>query len=67
MIGIGSPDENDLARGRRRLREVGIEAIHSGIAPAGLVFVVFEEVADAALRALHGSVITAPAPAGEVA
>ena len=67
VIGIGSPDENDLARGRRRLREVGIEAIHSGIAPAGLVFVVFEEVADAALRALHGSVITAPAPAGEVA
>ena len=67
VIGIGSPDEGDLARGRRSLREAGIEAVHSGIAPVGLVFVVFEEVADAALLVLHGSVIAAPAPAGEVA
>ncbi|MBA3423071.1 MAG: aspartate kinase, partial [Rubrobacter sp.] len=67
VIGIGRPDENDLARGRQSLRKAGIEAVHSGIAPAGLVFVVFEEVADKALRALHGSVITAATPAGEVA
>jgi len=67
VIGIGLPEEKDLARGRRSLREAGIEAVHSGIAPAGLVFVVFEEVADEALRALHGSVVTAPTPAGEVA
>jgi aspartate kinase len=67
IIGIGQPDEKDLARGRRSLRKAGIEAVHSGIAPAGLVFVVFEEVADEALRVLHGSVITAPSHAGEVA
>ena len=67
VIGIGSPDEKDLARGRLGLRKAGIEAVHSGIAPAGLVFVVFEEVADEALRALHGSIVTSPTPAGEVA
>ena len=67
VIGIGQPDEKDLARGRRSLRKAGIEAVHSGIAPAGLVFVVFEEAADEALRVLHGSVLASQNAAGEVA
>ena len=58
VVGIGSPDDGDLARGLRCLREAGIAPVHAGIAAAGVVFVVFEEVADEALRALHAGLIS---------
>lgn len=58
VVGIGSPDDGDLARGLRCLREAGIYPVHAGLAAAGVVFVVFEEVADEALRALHAGLIS---------
>ena len=63
VVCIGSSDDRDLARGLRCLREAGIPPVHSGMAPAGLVFIVFEEVAEEALRTLHARLLL---PAGEV-
>ena len=60
VVCIGSPDDEDLARGLKILRSAGIPAWHHGIASAGLVYVVAAEAGEAALRALHGSLITAP-------
>ena len=64
VVCIGSPDEGDLARGRRCLREAGIPVQHFGIASAGLVFLVSAEVGLQALRALHAGLIP---PAGDFA
>jgi aspartate kinase len=57
VVCIGSPDEDDLKRGRRCLREAGIPVQHFGIAAAGLVFVVAADVGLDALRALHADLI----------
>jgi hypothetical protein len=62
VVCIGSPEDGDLALGLRCLREAGIPPIHSGIASAGLVFVVGAEVAEEALRVLHAGML---APTGE--
>jgi aspartate kinase len=62
VVCIGSPEDGDLARGLQSLREAGIPPIHSGIASAGLVFVVGAEVAEEALRVLHAGML---APTGE--
>jgi aspartate kinase len=64
VVCIGSPDEEDLARGRRCLREAGIPVQHFGIAAAGLVFLVSADVGLEALRALHTGLIP---PAGDFA
>lgn len=60
VVCIGSPDDEDLARGLKILRSAGIPAWHHGIASAGLVYVVAVEAGEAALRALHGSLIASP-------
>jgi aspartate kinase len=57
VVCIGSPDDEDLGRGRRCLREAGIPVQHFGIAAAGLVFVVAADVGLDALRALHAGLI----------
>jgi aspartate kinase len=57
VVCIGSPEEDDLRRGRRCLREAGIPVQHFGIAAAGLVFVVAADVGLDALRALHAGLI----------
>jgi aspartate kinase len=57
VVCIGSPEEDDLKRGRRFLREAGIPVQHFGIASAGLVFVVAADVGLDALRALHAGLI----------
>jgi aspartate kinase len=62
VVCIGSPDEEDLVRGRRCLREAGIPVQHFGIAAAGLVFLVSADVGLEALRALHAGLIP---PAGD--
>ena len=58
VICIGSSDRQDLRRGQERLRRAGIDPVHAGIAAAGLVFVVFEERAEEALRVLHEGLVT---------
>lgn len=57
VVCIGSPDEEDLARGRRCLREAGISPLHFGIATAGLVFLIPARKGVDALRALHAGLI----------
>ena len=57
VVCIGSPEDEDLGRGRRCLREAGIPVQHFGIAAAGLVFVVAADVGLDALRALHAGLI----------
>jgi aspartate kinase len=64
VVCIGSPENDDLERGRRCLREAGIPVQHFGIAAAGLVFVVSADVGLEALRALHAGLIP---PAGDLA
>ena len=64
VVCIGSPEEDDLARGRRCLREAGIPVQHFGIAAAGLVFVVAADVGLDALRVLHEGLIP---PTGTIA
>jgi aspartate kinase len=63
VVCIGSSDGRDLSRGLRCLGEAGIVPVHSGMAAAGLVFMVFEETAEEALRTLHAGLLS---PAGEV-
>jgi aspartate kinase len=58
VVCIGSPDDDDLERGRRCLREAGILVQHFGIAAAGLVFVVAADLGLDALRALHTGLIS---------
>jgi aspartate kinase len=62
VVCIGVPDEGDLTRGLRCLREAGISTLHAGPAMAGLVFVVGAESAVEALRALHAGLLS---PTGE--
>ncbi len=57
VVCIGSPDERDLTRGRRRLREAGIPLLYAGTAAAGLVFVVKAPAGEEALRILHGALV----------
>jgi aspartate kinase len=57
VVCIGSPDDEDLARGRRCLREAGISPLHFGIAAAGLVFLIPARSGVEALRALHTGLI----------
>jgi aspartate kinase len=64
VVCIGSPDDEDLARGRRCLREAHIPVQHFGIAAAGLVFLVSADMGLEALRALHAGLIP---PAGDFA
>lgn len=58
VVGIGSPGREDLARGLKCLRNAGISAFHSGIAPAGVVYVVAAEDGERALKALHGALLS---------
>ncbi|MBA2691656.1 MAG: aspartate kinase [Rubrobacter sp.] len=57
VVGIGVPGSDDLAAGRQSLRKAKIPVLHFGNAPAGLVFSVSEEYAEAALRTLHDSLV----------
>ena len=57
VVCIGSPDDEDLTRGRRCLREAGIVPLHFGIAAAGLVFLIPAREGVDALRALHAGLI----------
>jgi aspartokinase len=57
VVGIGVPSSEDLSLGRRSLRKAKIPVLHSGSAPAGLVFSVSEEHAENALRTLHDSLV----------
>jgi glutamate mutase epsilon subunit len=57
VVCIGSPDDGDLARGLRRLREAGIPPLHFGIATAGLVFLVPAKSGVDALRTLHAGLV----------
>ena len=65
VVCIGSPDERDLRRGQEKLRRSGINPVHAGIAAAGLVFVVFEERAEEALRVLHDGLVSRDEVAAE--
>jgi aspartate kinase len=53
VVCIGAPHKRDLNRGLRALKRGKIPTVHAGKAPAGLVFVVYAEAADEALRVLH--------------
>jgi aspartate kinase len=63
VICIGSPAAGDLERGQRCLREKGIAPLHAGSAAAGLVFIVFADAAEEALRALHSGLLSTAAEA----
>ena len=65
VVCIGSPDDDDLARGRRCLREAGISPLHFGIAAAGLVFLISAREGVDALRALHAGLVRPAGFAGE--
>ena len=65
VICIGSPEKRDLRRGEELLRRAGINPIHAGIAAAGLVFVVFAEKSEEALRVLHEGLVTRDEMAAE--
>ncbi|MGH3146600.1 MAG: aspartate kinase [Rubrobacter sp.] len=57
VVCIGSPNDEDLARGRRCLREAGISPLHFGIAAAGLVYLIPARDGVEALRSLHAGLI----------
>ena len=65
VVCIGSPDDRDLRRGQEGLRRAGINPVHAGIASAGLVFVVFAEKAEEALRVLHEGLVSRDEVAAE--
>lgn len=68
VVCIGTPEDGDLARGTRCLREAGIPPLHAGVSGAGLVFFVSNEAGEEALRVLHAGLISAAeATAEEVA
>jgi aspartate kinase len=68
VVCIGSPEDGDLARGMRCLKEAGIPPLHAGVSSAGLVFFVSNEAGEEALRVLHAGLIsTVEATAEEVA
>ncbi|MBA3473241.1 MAG: aspartate kinase, partial [Rubrobacter sp.] len=43
VVCIGTPEDGDLARGTRCLKEAGIPPLHAGVSSAGLVFFVSKE------------------------
>ena len=63
VICIGSPAAGDLERGQRCLRENGIAPLHAGASAVGLVFIVFADAAEEALRALHSGLLSTAAEA----
>ncbi|MDP9457904.1 MAG: hypothetical protein M3Q60_19520, partial [Actinomycetota bacterium] len=65
VICIGSPEKRDLRRGEEILRRAGISPIQAGIAAAGLVFVVFAEKSEEALRVLHEGLVSRDEMAAE--
>jgi aspartate kinase len=68
VVCIGTPEDGDLARGTRCLREAGIPPLHAGVSSAGLVFFVSNEAGEEALRTLHAGLIsTVGSSAEEVA
>jgi aspartate kinase len=58
VVCIGSPDDEDLARGLECLRDAGIPPLHAEAATAGLVFIVAAEAAEEALRAMHAGLLS---------
>ncbi len=67
VVCIGIPEDGDLARGARCLKEAGIPPLHAGVSSAGLVFFVSNEAGEEALRVLHDGLISAVGGAEEVA
>ncbi len=65
VVCIGRPENGDISRGARRLREADIAVLHSGDAAAGLVFFVPAEQGEKALRVLHAGLISSGIPVGE--
>jgi aspartokinase len=59
VVCIGTPEDGDLARGTRCLKEAGIPPLHAGVSGAGLVFFVSNEAGEEALRTLHAGLISA--------
>ncbi len=59
VVCIGTPEDGDLARGTRCLKEAGIPPLHAGVSSAGLVFFVSNEAGEEALRTLHAGLISA--------
>ena len=67
VVCIGIPEDGDLARGTRCLKEAGIPPLHAGVSSAGLVFFVSDVAGEEALRVLHDGLISAGGGAEEVA
>jgi aspartate kinase len=65
VVCIGVPEDGDLARGTRCLREAGIPPLHAGVSSAGLVFFVSKEAGEEALRVLHAGLISTVGGAAE--
>jgi aspartate kinase len=65
VVCIGIPQDGDLARGTRCLKEAGIPPLHAGVSGAGLVFFVSNEAGEEALRVLHAGLISAVGSATE--
>jgi aspartate kinase len=59
VVCIGIPEDGDLARGMRCLKEAGLPPLHAGVSSAGLVFFVSNEAGEEALRVLHAGLISA--------
>lgn len=57
VIGIGSPGDEELALGLRRLQRAGIRPLWAGNTAAGLAFVVAGIRAEEALRELHAALL----------
>jgi aspartate kinase len=58
VVCIGRPEDGDLARGTRCLKEAGIPPLHAGVSSAGLVFFVSNEAGEEALRTLHAGLVS---------
>ncbi len=67
VVCIGEPNAADLKHGLKVLRGAKIAPLHSGLASAGLVYLVNSEAGEAALRVLHDSLVTVAAAVEEVA
>jgi len=65
VIGVGSPGDEELAAGLRRLHRAGIRPLWAGNTAAGLAFVVAGSRAEEALRELHAALLRREALAGE--
>jgi aspartate kinase len=67
VVCIGIPEDGDLARGTRCLKEAGIPPLHAGVSSAGLVFFVSNVAGEEALRVLHDGLLSAVGGTEEVA